>query len=165
MMNQQVNLRRIFGSAVLVLGWLATSPAFAQTSGASQLATWTCTLSPCPWGPSDSGHALAWPASAGPLNSRLGYSVSSAIYLPAQVANGTRVTINSGSANLYAGQPGAASHYYITSLGAGDSYLVYGLTAGEVLSAQSSASFTYTVTSGRPAKNGQPNWLTSTAQT
>ena len=145
-MNQQVSLRRIFGSAVLLLGLLATSPAFAQTSGASQLATWTCTVSPCPWGPSDSGHALAWPASAGPLNTRLGYSVSSAIYLPAQVANGTRVTINSGSANLYAGQPGAASHYYITSLGEGDSYQVSGLTAGEVLSAQSSASFTYTVT-------------------
>jgi hypothetical protein len=133
-------------SAVIVAGASVAITAQAQTAGTSQNATWNCTGSPCPWGASTSGQALVWPASAGALSARLGYTVDNAIYLPASVANGTTITINGGSANLYAGQPAADSHYYVTGIGAGGTFTVSGLASGEVLSVQGSGTFTYTVT-------------------
>src|SRR5687768_10942731 len=45
------------------------------TEVTAQFVTWTCTGSPCPWGPSDSNYALVWPASSEPLSNRRGYTM------------------------------------------------------------------------------------------
>jgi hypothetical protein len=139
-------LRRALTSVVLVASALVAPTAQAQTSGTSQDAIWNCTGNPCPWGASTNGQALVWPAAANAQNTRLGYTVTSAIYLPAAVANGTTIAITSGAASLYAGQPGGVSHYFVTSIGAGGSFVVSGLASDEVLSVQDSGTFTYTVT-------------------
>ena len=115
------------------------------TGPASQFVTWTCTGTECPWGASTSGQALVWSEAANALNTRLGYTTSKAIYLPTEVANGTVIWIDHGSASLYVGLPNASSHRLVASLGAGDFYAVQGLAAGEVLSVQGSARFEYSV--------------------
>lgn len=140
-------------STFLALGLLGAAPSYAQTSGASENATWNCTGSPCPWGATTANPALVWPASAAPVANRLGYTVDRAIYLPAQKANGTTIAINSGTVSLYAGAPGATSHSYLTTISAGGSYQVAGLGAADVLSVQSSANFTYTITLPTPPTN------------
>ncbi len=57
------------------------------------------------------------------------------------------IGITSGTASVYAGLPDAASHRLLAALSAGQSYVVTGLAAGEVVSAQgSSAGFVYTLT-------------------
>jgi hypothetical protein len=119
-------------------------------TGASELVTWTCTDSPCPWGDSLGNPALAWPAEAAPIATRLGYTASPAPYLPADQANGLIVTIDTGTASLYAGRPSDDSHRWIATLSAGDSYQVAGLPAGEVLSVQADEPFTYRVQPGDP---------------
>jgi len=146
MTNQVSRFPRIL-AAVLWAGALLTVPVVhAQTSGASQLATWNCTGDPCPWGPSDSGQALVWPQSANPLHNRFGYTVSAGVYLPSGEANGTIVKITSGSASLYAGLPDAGSHRGLATLSVGDSYEVTDLASGEVLSVQSGSNFAYQFT-------------------
>ncbi|MCB0073826.1 MAG: hypothetical protein KDE20_20300, partial [Caldilineaceae bacterium] len=107
----------------------STVPAGASTSA---LVTLTCTTSPCPWGPSVSGQGVVWPAALGPQTSRLGYTASAGIYLPAQVAAGGTVTLVSGMASAFAGLPNAASHRLLGALGAGQSLTFSGLAAGEV---------------------------------
>jgi hypothetical protein len=76
-------LTAALASIVVVLGLapiaLADDP---PASGTSVKVTWTCTSSPCPWGPTDSAQALAWPASMGALSSRHGYTTSAAVYAP-----------------------------------------------------------------------------------
>jgi hypothetical protein len=109
----------------------------------SQTATWTCTSTPCPWGNTLSGEALVWPDDAGAIATRLGYTVSPPIYLPATRANGAQIEIDAGSASVFAGSPGDDSHRLLTTITAGQSYDVEGLTTGEVLSVQSDASFGY----------------------
>jgi len=111
----------------------------------SQTATWTCTDSPCPWGTTLTGHALAWAADAGAISKRLGYTVSPAIYLPASRANGTAIAIVTGQVGVYAGRPHDSVHRQIASLSAGQSFEVSGLSSGEVLSVQSDAPFSYRV--------------------
>ena len=90
----------------------------------SQLVTLTCTGSPCPWGASVSGQAIAWSASLAPLVQRLGYTASAGMYLPASAASGMRIAITSGTAAVYAGLPDAASFRLLATLSAGQSYLV-----------------------------------------
>jgi len=109
----------------------------------SQTATWTCTSRPCPWGDSLTGEALVWPDDAGAIATRLGYTVSPAIYLPATRANGAHIAIDTGSASAFAGHPGDDSHRFLTTITAGQNYEVDGLAAGEVLSVQSGAPFGY----------------------
>ena len=132
-------------------------------SGASELVTWTCTGSPCPWGDSTSDQAVAWPDDAAPVGNRLGYTASPAAYLPAASANGTTVWIDSGSASVYAGQPDASSHRLLATVAAGASYQVAGLADDEVLSVQSDAAFAYRVTPGDPPPDGDPAQPSQTA--
>lgn len=122
-------------------------------SGESQLATWTCTADPCPWGDELSNPVLAWPAEAQPVGTRLGYTVSPAVYLPASSANGLTVTIDSGSVRVYAGKPQESSHHRLALLSDGDSFDVSGLGPDEVLSVQSDDPFTYHVA---PTEPGDP---------
>jgi hypothetical protein len=130
-----------------------------DTAGQSELGTWTCTASPCPWGESLSNPVLAWPAFAEPVATRLGYTVSPAAYLPAGSANGVTLSIELGTASVYAGEPLAPSHQLLATLSAGESYQVSGLQVGEVLSVQSDVDFDYHVTPpapGDPPDAGMP---------
>jgi hypothetical protein len=111
-------------------------------SGESQMATWTCTGDPCPWGDELGNPVLAWPVEAQPVGTRLGYTVSPAAYLPASSANGLTVTIDSGSVRVYAGEPQESSHHRLTFLEEGESFDVSGLGPDEVLSVQSDDPFT-----------------------
>jgi hypothetical protein len=123
----------------------------------SHVVTWTCTGDPCPWGGSLSGQALIWPAAANPTNARLGYTVSGGIYLSSVLANGTDITLTSGSASLYAGIPGASSHRPLGSIAAGGgAFTVTGVAPGEVLSVQSSAPFAYSLELGEPGEGEDP---------
>jgi hypothetical protein len=135
-------------SGALRLG-VARSNLAAQ-SGESQMATWTCTDDPCPWGDELSNPALAWPAEAQPVDTRLGYTVSPAVYLPASSANGLTVTIDAGSASLHAGNPQDSSHPLLAFLEEGESYDVFGLDPDEVLSVQSDAPFSYHIAPTEP---------------
>ena len=111
-------------------------PPVDPSPAVSQFVTWTCTSSPCDWGQTLDGHAAVWPASMSPVANRLGYTVSSPIYLPA--ANGLTLTVTDGNASIYAGLPDAPSHRLIASLSAGQSHDISGITTGEVISLQSS---------------------------
>lgn len=122
----------------------------------SQTATWTCTSSPCPWGDSLTGEALVWSADAGAIATRLGYTVSPPIYLPATRANGAHIAVDTGSASAFAGHPGDDAHRYLTTLTAGQSYDVDGLAAGEVLSVQSDTPFGYRAWLPPPGDPGPP---------
>lgn len=109
------------------------------------MTTWTCTDEPCPWGDELSNPALAWPAEVQPVGTRLGYTVTPAAYLPAASANGLTVTIDFGSARVYAGEPQESSHTRLALLSAGGSFDVSGLDPDEVLSVQSDDPFGYHV--------------------
>ncbi|TMQ04836.1 MAG: hypothetical protein E6J90_23290 [Deltaproteobacteria bacterium] len=113
---------------------------------ASQITTWTCTASPCPWGGSLSNHALVWPAAAGAARTRLGYSVSAGVYLPAARANGADIAIETGEARVHAGPPDAADHRLLATIKAGQTFHVTGLAAADMLSVQADAPFTCRVT-------------------
>jgi len=121
--------------------------------------SWTCTGLSCPWGASVSGYAVAWPAAAEPLTSRLGYTTSQGIYLPATRANGTVISVEIGIATLYAGNPDASGHRALTTLSAGSVYEVAGLVAGEVLSVQSDAEFIYEISVAEPSDPQDPGSL------
>src|SRR4051812_47714592 len=114
--------------------------------GSSQLVTWTCTASPCPWGNSLTNHAVVWPAAAGPSSARLGYAVSAPVYLPAARANGAVIALDAGTARVHAGPPGEPSHPVLATLADGQTFHVTGLPAGEVLSVQADLPFRYRVT-------------------
>jgi hypothetical protein len=133
-----------FGYSIFVPA--APVPEVPMPGAVSELVTWTCTTSPCPWGYSDSGQALVWPDTAQPLTNRLGYTTSRGVYLAANRANGATIQIDSGSATLFAGAPDAGSHRVVTTISAGYSYVVAGLASGEVLSVQGASSFRYEIT-------------------
>src|SRR4029079_18802717 len=120
-------------------------------SGVSEMATWTCTGDPCPWGDELSNPAIAWPQETGPVTTRLGYTVSPGVYLPASVANGLTVTIEFGSAVVHAGAPQDDSHPALAFLSAGESFDVFDLDPDEVLSVQSADPFGYHVAPTEPA--------------
>lgn len=118
-----------------------------EITGASEVVTWSCTATPCPWGDAVSNPAIAWPASTAPVATRLGYTASPAPYLPADSANGATLSITSGTASLFVGQPSDDSHRWLAAVSTGESYQIAGLAAGEVLSVQSDAGFGYHMTS------------------
>jgi hypothetical protein len=122
-----------------------------EASGVSQMATWTCTDDPCPWGDELSNPALAWPPETNPVTTRLGYTVSPGVYLPASIANGLTVTIDFGSAVVHAGVPQGSSHPALAFLSAGDSFDVADLDPDEVLSVQSTDGFGYHIAPTPPA--------------
>lgn len=155
--------RCLLAFAVLVGLFSGTAKA-ATVSGASEFATWVCTGGDCPWGWQTDGQALVWPASLGPLNQRLGYTVDRPIYLPAAKANGMTVAIDYGYADLYAGLPDAPSHRYLTTIHAGNSYRVDGLAEGEVLSVQSPWGFGYAFVEGQASSPPPPSQQVPTSQ-
>jgi hypothetical protein len=77
------------------------------------------------------------------VTQRLGYTASAGLYLPAVNANGVTVSVVSGTATAYAGLPSATSHRALSTIGAGQQYQITGLAAGEVVSIQSYAPFTF----------------------
>jgi hypothetical protein len=68
------------------------------------------------------------------------------VYLPAAQANGLTVTIWSGSAEVYVGLPSEQSHSAIATIDGGESYVISGISTGEIVSVQSFGDFTYTFT-------------------
>ena len=121
---------------------------------------WSCTGSPCPWGTSLRGNAAVWPAQWSPGSSRLGYTTSAPVYLPAAAANGMVLVVTVGQASVYAGAPDR-SHRLLGSLAAGQSLVVSGLAADEVVSVQNDGgSFSYTFTI-----NAEPTPPTSSTTT
>ena len=120
-------------------------PEAAPRTLASQLVTWTCTGTPCPWGSSLSNHAVVWPASSGPFATRLGYTVSAAIYLPAAQADGADFSVETGTATVHAGSLAAVTHRVLATIKANESLHVSGIASGEVVSVQGNAPFTYRV--------------------
>lgn len=109
----------------------------------SSLVTWQCIGSPCPWGDSLDGHAAGWPAALDPVATRLGYRVSAPIYLRAGLARGATVSLESGTASVYAGAPDATSHAMLSTINAGESYTVGTLPPGDLVSLQSDSAFTF----------------------
>ncbi|MCB0082861.1 MAG: hypothetical protein KDE47_18105, partial [Caldilineaceae bacterium] len=136
-MQRLIRFAGIIIATVWIVQLQSSFITFGQSVSTSQQVTWTCTGSPCPWGATDSGHAVVWPDSVATVNNRLGYTTSAAVYLPASEAAGTTIMITSGTAAVYAGEPNASSHRRLATLANGDSYVVSGLANGEVLSVQS----------------------------
>ncbi|MBX3058761.1 MAG: hypothetical protein KF770_20040 [Anaerolineae bacterium] len=146
MLKTRLRLIGVFVLLGLFLLYFISSQSYAQSASTSELVTWTCTGSPCPWGNSLNGQALVWSANLEPLSNRLGYTVSAGIYLPESVATDMTLTIQSGLVGIYAGLPDAASHRLLTTLSTGQSAVITGLAAGEVISVQSSQGpFAYTL--------------------
>lgn len=136
-----------------------TPPATVLSSVA---VTWTCTSSPCPWGPTDTGIAIEWPSGSDRISQRYGYTTNKAAYLGAAQANGTVITLRSGTAAVYAGTANA-QHRMLTTLAPGGTFTVSGLAANEMLSVQSSAAFTYEISlppyTPPPPSPGTPSQL------
>jgi hypothetical protein len=128
----------------------------------SKLVTWNCTGTPCPWGSSLTGQALAWPATALATTTRFGYTTSDPVYLPAARSNGATIWVDTGSATAYAGTPGASSHRVLASIAAGQLYTVSGLAAGEMLSVQADSGFTYQIDLPTPPEEPPPTTPTGT---
>src|SRR5690242_13306815 len=64
-------------TVAMVLGFTALPARAAEGDPSSSVvATWTCTGSPCPWGPSDTANTAVWPAEAEPVRARYGYTLS-----------------------------------------------------------------------------------------
>jgi len=135
---------RLLAAATLGLCLAVASGTQAQAQDQALSAssvTWTCTGEPCPWGSSSSGHALVWPDALEAVRSRLGYTTSAPIYLPAARANGLTLTLRDGSANVYVGKLDAGFHRVIASLQRGESLDIEDLASDEVVSVQSNADF------------------------
>ena len=144
-------------AVVMVLG-LTASPARAAEGdpASSVVATWSCTSSPCPWGPSDTSNTAVWPAAAEPVRARYGYTVSHDVYAPAPKVAGWKITVTSGSATVYAG-PADDSHSSLANLQTGDSYtLPSTLSNSSLVSVQDGGSFEYTITPGTPTDPPPP---------
>ena len=69
---------------------------------------------------------------------------------------GMGIAIAAGTATVYAGLPEASSHRQLASLGAGQSYVITGLAAGEVVSVQSGGAFSYVLTMPAAAPSPTP---------
>ncbi|WP_433169159.1 PKD domain-containing protein [Kribbella sp. CA-247076] len=138
-------------AVAMVLGHAAAPALAAEGDPASSVvATWSCTSSPCPWGPSDTSNTAVWPAAAEPVRARYGYTVSHDVYAPAPKVAGWTITVTSGSATVYAG-PADDSHSSLAALSAGDSYtLPSTLSSSSIVSVQDGGSFAYTITPGAP---------------
>ncbi|UMG91544.1 hypothetical protein [Nocardioides sp. TF02-7] len=140
--------------AGLVGAFLAPAPASADepaptAPSPSVFVTWDCTGSPCPWGGQTTGHAVAWPAEVAPVRNRHGYTTSAGVYAPGATTSGYQVSVHTGSARVYAGEPDGA-HRLVASVAAGGTTTLPVVAAGEVFSVQADGPFTYTLTPGTP---------------
>jgi len=163
--QQQHRFSRLVGTAlvaVFIVQFLFSQVLYAQDTDTSQLVTWSCSGSPCPWGTTLTDHAIVWPTALGAITNRLGYTTSAGIYLPANAATGLTVTITAGSATVYAGRPDASSHYPLAFLSTGQSYIIPELALEEVASVQSGSEFSYSLTAA-PAPTPTPPPATATA--
>lgn len=142
--------RALFAALAIVLA--PTASEAAPVAGNSELVTWSCTGAPCPWGAELSGQALVWPNPQDAQNNRFGYSVSKAIYLAADKANGLTFVVQAGTASLYAGLPDALSHRALATVSQGSTYVIQGLQPGEVVSVQAQDAFAYTLASADPSQ-------------
>jgi hypothetical protein len=142
---------RLLSALLLALGFVLVplGTASAESTQTSTLVTWSCTGSPCPWGATDTGNAIAWPAEYQPGSSRFGYTTSAAVYAPAAAVAGIRVEVTSGSAKVYAGTPQGGGHTELAALSPGESFQVPDLSDGQVVSVQSGNAFGYML-EGRP---------------
>ena len=111
----------------------------------SRSVTWSCTGQPCPWGNSSTGEALVWPAEWQARQSRMGYTTSEAVYLPAARAKTVTLTLTQGSANVYAGTADDAAHRVIAVLKRDEPFTASELDGDQVLSVQGSAGFEVTL--------------------
>jgi hypothetical protein len=120
----------------------------------SEFVTLSCTSSPCPWGAAPGSNAVVWPDTSGTVTNRLGYTANESVYLESNFANGTVITIYSGSASLSAGNPNDASFRSLGTLSAGQSMTVSGIINGEVLAVlNNSSTFTYDAVLGEPTSD------------
>jgi hypothetical protein len=117
-----------------------------EIRGTGKPVTWTCVGSPCPWGPSAAGYAIVWPDAARPVSTRLGYTVSAGIYLPAARANGAIIYADSATIEIHAGPPGDANHRLLARIGPGHSLHIEGLASREVVSVNGGGEFAYHLT-------------------
>jgi hypothetical protein len=154
---------KALSGTIAVLTMFAATFAVSQPAAADEAepqdapaVTLECTSSPCPWGSSVSGYAVVWPGEMVPGSTRLGYTASAPVYLPAAGGNGLSVTVVSGSAVVVAGDPAASSQRTLASLSGGQSHTISGLAPGEVVSVQSSEVFTYALTPGDPVDPEPP---------
>ncbi|TDC35882.1 PKD domain-containing protein [Kribbella albertanoniae] len=137
-------------AVVMVLGLTALPARAAEGDPASSVvATWSCTSSPCPWGPSDTSNTAVWPAEAEPIRTRYGYTLSHDVYAPMSKVAGWKITVTSGSATVYAG-PADDSHWSLAALSAGDSYTLPSTQSSNIVSVQDGSPFEYTITPGTP---------------
>lgn len=74
-------------------------------AGASLDAVWTCTGTPCPWGPALHNQAIVWPAEVSAGHARAGYTASAAVYLPLEQAAHLEIRLTRGTAQVYIGHP------------------------------------------------------------
>ena len=141
-------LQRLFGAALALCFWAAGSPGAARAQDqnvSSRSVTWSCTGEPCPWGDTTEGQALVWPEALAATQTRMGYTTSEPIYLPAERAKGLTLTLTQGSANLYVGTVNDAWHRVIAVLKRGEPHTLSELAKDEVLSIQGSAQFAVTL--------------------
>ncbi|HSU36076.1 MAG TPA: hypothetical protein VLJ88_10495, partial [Propionibacteriaceae bacterium] len=64
-----------------------------EVQGASVVATWNCTGTPCPWGAQTANHAAVWPAVAEPTRARHGYTVTHDVYAAGSKVAGWKLTV------------------------------------------------------------------------
>jgi hypothetical protein len=151
------SMSRSFRPVLLILcGVLVASRAEAQTPTPSTQVTWTCSATACPWGQTLTGHALIWPQSEA-ASQRLGYVVSGAVYLPASIANGLKISLTSGRASIYAGPLDAPSHRLLTTILPSGSFLLQGLGDTDVISVQGDGAFSYAITEADPGDSALPD--------
>jgi hypothetical protein len=79
------------------------------------------------------------------MNSRLGYTASAAVYIPAQSANGMEISLRTGTATVYAGSPDDPSHRALANLTPGRPFRILGLTPRSIASVQSDSTFTFDI--------------------
>lgn len=132
----------------MLLGFLAPDAALhgGGAGRSSVLATWDCTGSPCPWGGHATSHAAVWPAAAGPVRARFGYSLSEDVYATAPRVAGWEVSVTAGNATVYA-VSATGSHRSLAALQAGQKMTVPATLGGDqVVSLQSGTQFGYALT-------------------
>jgi len=126
-----------------VISEAAPENSAGSDASSSSLVSWTCTGTTCPWTSPSSNYAIVWSQFPEALSTRLGYTTSGAVYLPAAAAARLSITVTAGTASVYAGAPDAISHRTLAKLNAGQAYRVRGLGAGEVISVQDDSAFSF----------------------
>jgi len=115
-----------------------------EYAGTSELVTWSCNGTDCPWGTTVAATAATWPAEANPGSARYDYAASKGIYLTADVATGLEITVETGVAYVFVGTTDGRD-VVVATLSNGASYVVSNLAPGDVVSLEGNSPFTYRV--------------------